>query len=83
MRDAGYAEHSAAVYAALSACCHMGSAPMVAVRLHEVSKNGLAVWQRLQRTYRPHLSGNAEVDKELFRIEKEVPESQIVARLAA
>ena len=45
--DAGYAEHSAAVYDALSACCHMGSAPMMAVRLHEATKNGLAVWQRL------------------------------------
>ena len=41
------------------------------------------MWQRLHFVYRPRLSGNAEVDKELLRIEKEVPESQVVARLAA
>ena len=59
----------------------MGSAPMRAVRKLQASKNGCAAWQALHFKYRPHLSGNDEVDKDLLRIEHPVPEAQIEARL--
>ena len=78
---AGYTEQSRALYDAISSSCHMGSAPMRAVRKLQASKNGCAAWQALHFKYRPHLSGDDEVDKELLRIEHSVPEAQIEARL--
>ena len=70
---AGYAEQSRALYDAISSSCHMGSAPMRAVRKLQASKNGCAAWQALHFKYRPHPSGNDEVDKELLRTEHSVP----------
>ena len=79
---AGFEEESRAVYTALTACFPIGSAPLTYVRIHQDTRCGLAAWQRVRFTYRPHYVGNALVDKGKLRIELAVPEAKLITPIA-
>ena len=82
MEAQGYTEVSRAVFTALTACFPIGSAPLTYVRIRQDTRCGLAAWQRVRFTYRPHYVGNALVDRGKPRIELAVPEAKLTAALA-